>query len=307
MTKYINSIIETIHNTPLLRLNNLEKKYNLKNKIFVKLEYLNPFGSIKDRIVLSMIEDAEKRGKITPAKNTIIESTSGNTGIALASVGRLKGYRVVIVMSEDASIERRKIIKHLGAELVLVPSSMSRLEMFEEVKRLTEENDGYYWLNQYANKANPEVHYKNTAQEIWQDLDGNVDIFVSGLGTGGTVSGVGKYLKTKNSELELIGVEPKDKAHHTIEGLQPVNNTKDGFVPEVMNLDLMDEVLEVENEDAFVYSRELSSVEGVTAGISSGASLKAVLEIDKKHEDKNIVFIAQDNFYRYLSTGLFKE
>lgn len=204
MSKYVNSIIDTIHDTPLLRLNNIEKKYNLQNKIFAKLEVFNPYGSVKDRVVLSMVEDAEAKGLITPGKTTIVESTSGNTGIALSSIGRMKGYKVVIVMSERASIERRKMIEYFGAELIIMPASMSRVDIMEEVNRMQSENDNYFWLNQYSNEANPEVHYQKTAKEIWNDLDGEVDVFVSGLGTGGTLRGASRYFREHNEDVQII-------------------------------------------------------------------------------------------------------
>lgn len=302
--KYINSITDTIHKTPIMRLHNIEKKYNLRNKIFAKLEFLNPYGSIKDRIVISMIEDAERKGLVTPGKSTIIESTSGNTGIALAAIGRLKGYKVVIVISENSSIERRKIIEYFGADVKVMPGKMSRLDMFEEVKKIRDENSDYFWLNQYSNEANPNIHYNETAKEIWEDLEGGIDVFVSGLGTGGTISGIAKYLKERNSNIEVIGAEPVDKDSHSIEGLQPVTNTKDGFIPDVMSMNLIDEIIEINNDDAYRMSKELIANEGLPVGISAGANLQAVLDIDNKYEGKNIVFVTQDNIYRYLSTKL---
>ncbi len=208
-------------------------------------------------------------------------------------------------MPESASLERRKIIKYFGAELILTSSKIGRMGAFQKVKDLVQNNDNYVWLNQYENKNNPFAHYKKTAEEIYNSLDGKIDVFVSGIGTGGTISGVGKFLKEKNSDIKIIGVEPKDKIKHTIEGLQPIHETSDNFIPKVLDFNFIDEIIEIENDEAFIFTRELLNVEGIPAGISSGANLSAVLKISKKYKGKNIVFINQDSVFKYLSTKLF--
>ncbi len=302
---YINSILETINSTPLLKLNNISKKYQTNNNIFAKLESFNPYGSIKDRIILSMIEDAEKKGLLKPNISTIIESSTGNTGIALASIGRLKGYNVIVILPETASLERKKLVKYFGAELIIAPANLGRLDMMQKAKEIEKNNPNHFWINQYNNQSNPELHYQVTATELWNDLEGNIDILVAGIGTGGTISGIGKYLKEKNPNIKIIGIEPQNKKDHKIEGLQPINNTNDDFIPTTLNTSYIDEIIEVSDKEAIKHTQELIEVEGLPAGISSGANLKVILDIDKRYHDKNIVFINHDDVFRYMSTDLF--
>lgn len=304
--QYLTNISEIIGKTPLLRLDNIKKQFSLNNNVFAKLEYLNPFGSVKDRIALSMINAAEKEGIIEKGKTTLIESSSGNTGIAIAAIGKLKGYKVVIVLPENVSIERRKIIKYFGADLIVVPKEIGRIGAFEKVKDLVKQNKNYVWLNQYKNLSNPKIHYQATANEIYQSLNGNIDIFLTGIGTGGTITGAGQYFKEKNKDIKVFGVEPFTKSQHKIEGLQPFRNTKDNFVPEILNLDFVDEIVEITDDEAYEKAKVLFDLEGIAAGVSSGANLAAAIKIDKKFQGKNIAFITQDSAFRYMSTRLFE-
>lgn len=301
---------QLIGKTPLLELSHLEKKYQLEAHIFAKLEYFNPTGSVKDRIAKAMIDDAEERGHLTPG-GVIIEPTSGNTGIGLASVGSARGYRVIIVMPETMSIERRQLIKAYGAEVVLTEGVKGMKGAILKAQELAKEIPHSYIPSQFENAANPKIHTLTTGPEIWQDTEGQVDILVAGIGTGGTITGVGEYLKAQNEKIQVIAVEPKDSAilstgkagSHKIQGIGA------GFVPEVLNTHIYDEVLTVTNDDAFQIGREIGKYEGVLVGISSGAAVYAAIQIAQRPENKgkNIVVILPDTGDRYLSTPLFQE
>lgn len=303
---------QLIGKTPLLELSHLEKKYQLEAHIFAKLEYFNPTGSVKDRIAKAMIDDAEERGHLTPG-GVIIEPTSGNTGIGLASVGSARGYRVIIVMPETMSIERRQLIKAYGAEVVLTEGVKGMKGAILKAQELAKEipHSHSYIPSQFENAANPKIHTLTTGPEIWQDTEGQVDILVAGIGTGGTITGVGEYLKAQNEKIQVIAVEPKDSAilstgkagSHKIQGIGA------GFVPEVLNTHIYDEILTVTNDDAFQIGREIGKYEGVLVGISSGAAVYAAIQIAQRPENKgkNIVVILPDTGDRYLSTPLFQE
>ncbi len=301
---------QLIGKTPLLELSHLEKKYQLEAHIFAKLEYFNPTGSVKDRIAKAMIDDAEERGHLTPG-GVIIEPTSGNTGIGLASVGSARGYRVIVVMPETMSIERRQLIKAYGAEVVLTEGVKGMKGAILKAQELAKEIPHSYIPSQFENAANPKIHTLTTGPEIWQDTEGQVDILVAGIGTGGTITGVGEYLKAQNEKIQVIAVEPKDSAilstgkagSHKIQGIGA------GFVPEVLNTHIYDEVLTVTNDDAFQIGREIGKYEGVLVGISSGAAVYAAIQIAQRPENKgkNIVVILPDTGDRYLSTPLFQE
>ncbi len=309
MGKVYKNVSELIGHTPILEVNNIKEGLNLKGRILVKLEYLNPAGSVKDRIVKSMIEDAEKAGKIKPGA-VLIEPTSGNTGIGLASVGASKGYRVILTMPETMSVERRNILKAYGAEVVLTPGDKGMKGAIEKAEELQKETENSFIPAQFDNPANPAVHKATTGPEIWEDTDGEIDYFVAGIGTGGTITGVGEYLKSKKSDLKVIAVEPADSpvlsggesGSHKIQGIGA------GFVPTVLNTDVYDEVIAVENETAFETSKLLTKEEGILTGISSGAALWAAIEIAKKEESegKTIVVILPDSGDRYYSTPLFE-
>lgn len=306
----VKNVTELIGNTPLMELTNIEAKYALKAKIFAKIEYFNPAGSVKDRIALQMILDAEELGKIKKGA-TIIEPTSGNTGIGLASIGTARGYKVIIVMPESMSLERRKLVKAYGAELVLTEAALGMKGAIAKANQLLEEIEGSVILGQFENPSNPKVHYLTTGPEIFKDLDGKVDAFVAGVGTGGTISGVGKYLKEQNKKTKVFAVEPAASAvlsgekpgPHMIQGIGP------GFVPNTLNTEIYDEIIKVANEDALAFGKMISRTEGILVGISSGAALFAGVQLAqrKEFEGKNIVVLLPDNGDRYLSTKLFEE
>lgn len=308
MSKIYTSADELIGSTPLLELKGVEKALSLKAKIFAKLEYFNPSGSVKDRIAKAMIDDAEKRGVLKPG-SVIIEPTSGNTGIGLAAVAAMRGYRIIIVMPETMSVERRQLMKAYGAELVLTPGAKGMKGAIEEAERLAAETPDSFIPGQFTNPANPAAHKATTGPEIWNDTDGSVDIFVAGVGTGGTLSGTGEYLKEKKPSVKVVAVEPATSAvlstgkagSHKIQGIGA------GFVPKVLNTEVYDEIIAVSNEDAFDYGRLVGKKEGVLVGISAGAALKAAVELAQRaeNEGKNIVVIFPDTGDRYLSTALF--
>ena len=309
MSKIYTSADELIGSTPLLELKGVEKALSLKAKIFAKLEYFNPSGSVKDRIAKAMIDDAEKRGVLKPG-SVIIEPTSGNTGIGLAAVAAMRGYRIIIVMPETMSVERRQLMKAYGAELVLTPGAKGMKGAIEEAERLAAETPDSFIPGQFTNPANPAAHKATTGPEIWNDTDGSVDIFVAGVGTGGTLSGTGEYLKEKKPFVKVVAVEPATSAvlstgkagSHKIQGIGA------GFVPKVLNTEVYDEIIAVSNEDAFDYGRLVGKKEGVLVGISAGAALKAAVELAQRaeNEGKNIVVIFPDTGDRYLSTALFE-
>lgn len=310
MSKIYTNITELIGRTPLLELKNYDASKNLNAKIVAKLEYFNPAGSVKDRIAKSMIEDAEAKG-ILKKGSVIIEPTSGNTGIGIASVGTSKGYRVIIVMPETMSVERRNLIKAYGAEIVLTEGANGMKGAIEKASELAKTIENSFIPSQFTNSANPETHKRTTGPEIWEDTDGNVDIFVAGVGTGGTITGVGEYLKSKNPSVKVVAVEPASSpvlsegraGSHKIQGIGA------GFVPETLNTNIYDEVIKVENEDAFKTSREIARKEGFLVGISSGAATYAATELAKRPENKGktIVVLLPDTGERYLSTTLFSE
>ncbi|MBU4438712.1 MAG: cysteine synthase A [Firmicutes bacterium] len=303
-------IIEIIGNTPLVQLRAVEKEYKSKAAIIGKLEYLNPAGSIKDRIAKSMVEDAEEKG-ILQSGTTIIEPTSGNTGIGLASVAAAKGYRIILTMPETMSVERRNLLKAYGAEVVLTEGAQGMRGAILKANELNIGIENSVILGQFVNPANPEAHRDHTGPEIWDDTDGNIDIFIAGVGTGGTISGAGGFLKSKKHDIQIIAVEPEGSpvlstgksGTHQIQGLGA------GFVPDTLNTGIYNEVISVTNENAFATSNKLAKLEGILVGISSGAALWAALEVAKRHENigKNIVVVLPDSGERYLSTPLFKE
>lgn len=308
MSKVYSSVTELIGKTPLIELKNIEKKNSLNATVVAKLEYFNPAGSVKDRIAKAMIEDAEAKG-ILKEGATIIEPTSGNTGIGLASVATAKGYRTILTMPETMSIERRNLLKAYGAEIVLTDGSKGMSGAIAKADELKNEIDGAVILGQFVNPANPETHFKTTGPEIWEDTDGKVDIFVAGVGTGGTLSGTGKYLKSQNPDVKVVAVEPEtspvlSEGHggpHKIQGIGA------GFVPETLDTQIYDEIVKVPNESAFETANSIAKTEGILVGISSGASLWAALQLAHRPENagKTIVAIFPDTGERYLSTGIF--
>lgn len=308
MAKIFKNNTELIGNTPLMEVGNIEKKLGLEAKILVKLEYFNPAGSVKDRVAFSMIEDAEKTGKLKEG-STIIEPTSGNTGIGLAAIATAKGYRTIIVMPDTMSIERRNIIKAYGAEIVLTEGSKGMKGAIAKAEELAKEIEGSFIAGQFVNEANPEAHRKTTGPEIWNDTDGNVDIFVAGVGTGGTVTGVGEYLKSKNKDVKIVAVEPAtspvlskgEAGAHKIQGIGA------GFVPVILNTEAYDEVITIENDAAFDGGKLMAASEGILVGISSGAALEAAIQLAKRPENKGktIVALLPDSGDRYYSTPLF--
>ena len=299
-----------IGRTPLLELKHIEKELGLKAKILAKLEYFNPAGSVKDRIAKAMIEDAEKTGKLREG-SVIIEPTSGNTGIGLASVAAARGYRIIIVMPETMSVERRQLMKAYGAELVLTDGTKGMKGAIAEAERLEKETDGGVILGQFTNPANPKAHFEATGPEIFEDTDGNVDIFVAGVGTGGTVTGVGKYLKSKKADVKVVAVEPASSPvlSKGTAGAHKIQGIGAGFVPDVLDTKVYDEVIAVENDDAFTYGALVGKKEGVLVGISSGAAVFAAVELAKRpeNEGKTIVALLPDTGDRYLSTALFAD
>ena len=300
------SVSELIGKTPLLELTNIEKTLGLKSKILAKLEYFNPAGSVKDRVALKMIEDAEENGTLKKG-SVIIEPTSGNTGIGLASVAASKGYKLIITMPETMSVERRKLIAAYGAELVLTDGSKGMNGAIEKAEELAREIPDSIVAGQFVNPSNPKAHFETTGPEIWKDTDGTVDFFVAGVGTGGTITGTGEYLKSKNSNIKIIGIEPSDSPVLSggKAGAHPLQGIGAGFVPDVLNTDVIDEIVTVTGDEAFSASRMLAKNEGVLVGISSGAALHIAIEKAKKEEGKTIVVLLPDLGDRYLSTTLF--
>lgn len=310
MANIVTSADQLVGNTPLLELTHIEKELGLKAKIYAKLEYFNPAGSVKDRIAKAMIDDAEKKGKLK-AGSVIIEPTSGNTGIGLASVAAAKGYRIIIVMPETMSVERRQLMKAYGAELVLTDGSKGMKGAIEEANRLEKETEGGIILGQFVNPANPQAHFDHTGPEIYNDTNGAVDIFVAGVGTGGTVTGVGKFLKSKKPETKIVAVEPASSPvlSKGTAGAHKIQGIGAGFVPDVLDTAVYDEVIAVENDDAFAYGKLVGKKEGVLVGISSGAAVYAAVELAKRpeNEGKTIVALLPDTGDRYLSTALFAD
>ena len=309
MGKIYKSAADLIGNTPLVEVGHIEEKFGLKARVLVKLEYFNATGSVKDRVAKAMIEDAEKKGILKPGA-TIIEPTSGNTGIGLAAIATAKGYRTIIVLPETMSGERRNIIKAYGAEIVLTPGYKGMTGAIAKAEELKKEIEGSMIAGQFVNPANPEAHRRTTGPEIWNDTDGEVDAFVAGVGTGGTITGVGEYLKSKNDKIEIIAVEPATSpvlsqgkpGPHKIQGIGA------GFVPEILNTKIYDSVVPIDNDDAFEYARLISHTEGILVGISAGAALYAAIEWAKKpeNEGKTIVALLPDSGDRYYSTSLFE-
>lgn len=309
MGKIYKSAADLIGNTPLVEVGHIEEKFGLKARVLVKLEYFNATGSVKDRVAKAMIEDAEEKGILKPGA-TIIEPTSGNTGIGLAAIATAKGYRTIIVLPETMSVERRNIIKAYGAEIVLTPGYKGMTGAIAKAEELKNEIEGSMIAGQFVNPANPDAHRRTTGPEIWNDTDGEVDAFVAGVGTGGTITGVGEYLKSKNDKIEIIAVEPATSpvlsqgkpGPHKIQGIGA------GFVPEILNTKIYDSVVPVDNDDAFEYARLISHTEGILVGISAGAALYAAIEwaMKPENEGKTIVALLPDSGDRYYSTSLFE-
>ena len=308
MGKIYKNATELIGKTPLVEFSNIEKKLGLEARILAKLEYFNPAGSVKDRIALEMIEDAEKSGRLKEG-STIIEPTSGNTGIGLAAIATAKGYRTVIVMPETMSVERRNIVKAYGAEVVLTDGTKGMKGAIEKADELAKEIPNSFIAGQFVNPANPATHKKTTGPEIWEDTDGEVDIFVAGVGTGGTITGTGEYLKEKKPEVKIVAVEPASSPvlSEGVSGPHKIQGIGAGFVPETLNTSIYDEIIKVENEDAFETGKYLAAEEAILAGISSGAALYAAIQLAKREENKGktIVVLLPDNGDRYYSTPLF--
>jgi len=308
MSKIYTSVTEMVGNTPLLEVGNLARKHGLKARVLVKLESKNPGGSVKCRIAMNMIETAEREGKLKEG-SVIIEPTSGNTGIGLAFIAAAKGYRIILTMPETMSIERRKLLAAYGAELVLTEGPKGMKGAIAKAEELVKETPNAFMPSQFDNPANPQIHFLTTGPEIYNDTDGKVDIFVAGIGTGGTITGVGEYLKSKDKNVKIVAVEPKDSpmlsegkaGPHKIQGIGA------GFVPSILNTSIYDEVVTVETEEAFAASRDLARTEGVLAGISSGAALHVALNLARRDENagKTIVVLLPDSGERYLSTALF--
>lgn len=307
--KIYTSVQELIGRTPLMEIRNIEREEGLEARVLVKLEYLNPAGSVKDRIAKNMIEDAEKKGLLKPGA-TIIEPTSGNTGIGLAAIAASKGYRLILTMPETMSVERRNILKAYGAEIVLTEGARGMTGAIEKAEELSKEISGSFLTRQFENPANPDTHRKTTGPEIWEDTDGKVDIFVAGVGTGGTITGTGEYLKSKNPQVKVVAVEPSDSpvlsggaaGPHKLQGIGA------GFVPKALNTQIYDEILTLGSEESFAAAKLLAHKEGILVGISSGAALHGAIEIAKRPENKGktIVVILPDSGDRYYSTPLFE-
>ncbi len=310
MAKIYTSADQLIGRTPLLELTHLEQEYGLKAKLYAKLEYFNPAGSVKDRVAKMMLDDAEKEGKLTK-DSVIIEPTSGNTGIGLASVAAARGYRIIIVMPDTMSVERRQLMKAYGAELVLSEGAKGMKGAIAKANELAEEIPNSFIPGQFVNPSNPKAHYETTGPEIWEDTEGKVDYFVAGVGTGGTVTGVGKYLKEKNPAVKVVAVEPATSAVLStgVAGAHKIQGIGAGFVPEILDTTIYDEIIPVANEDAFALGKKIGTSEGVLVGISSGAAVWAALEVAKRpeNEGRNIVVLLPDIGDRYLSTPLFAE
>lgn len=310
MSKIYNGALELVGNTPLVEVKNIEEELGLEARILMKLEYFNPAGSVKDRIAKAMIEDAEEKGLLKEG-SVIIEPTSGNTGIGLASIAAVKGYRIILTMPETMSVERRNILKAYGAEIVLTEGAKGMKGAIEKADELAKEIPGSYIPGQFVNPANPEVHRKTTGPEIWKDTDGEVDLFIAGVGTGGTLTGVGEYLKSQNPDVKIVALEPASSpvlstgkgGPHKIQGIGA------GFVPGVLNTTVYDEIFTVENDDAFATGKLLAKKEGILVGISSGAALYGAIELAKRPENKGktIVALLPDTGDRYYSTPLFTE
>ena len=310
MSKIYNGALELVGNTPLVEVKNIEEELGLEARILVKLEYFNPAGTVKDRIAKAMIEDAEEKGLLKEG-SVIIEPTSGNTGIGLASIAAVKGYRIILTMPETMSVERRNILKAYGAEIVLTEGVKGMKGAIEKADELAKEIPGSYIPGQFVNPANPEVHRKTTGPEIWKDTDGEVDLFIAGVGTGGTLTGVGEYLKSQNPDVKIVALEPASSpvlstgkgGPHKIQGIGA------GFVPDVLNTTVYDEIFTVENDDAFATGKLLAKKEGILVGISSGAALYGAIELAKRPENKGktIVALLPDTGDRYYSTPLFTE
>lgn len=310
MGKVYQGTLGLIGNTPLVELTHIEKKYGLEAKLLAKLEYFNPAGSVKDRIAKEMIEQAEREGKLKPG-STIIEPTSGNTGIGLAAIAAAKGYRIIIVLPETMSVERRNIIKAYGAELVLSDGTKGMKGAIAKAEELHQQIEDSFIPEQFENPANPEAHRKTTGPEIWEDTDGEVDVFVAGVGTGGTITGTGEYLKSKKPEVKIVAVEPATSAVLStgVAGAHKIQGIGAGFVPNTLNTEVYDEIVTIENETAFELGKEIAKQEGVLVGISSGAALAAAIEVAKRPESKGktIVALLPDSGDRYYSTDLFRE
>ncbi|MDD3267149.1 MAG: cysteine synthase A [Burkholderiales bacterium] len=303
-----NNITETIGQTPLVRLHKLEQKYNLKAQVLAKLEFFNPLASVKDRIALNMIEVAEKSGKIIAGKTTLIEPTSGNTGIGLAFVAAAKGYKLILTMPESVSIERRKMIYHLGAELILTPAAEGMKGAIAKAKEIAT-SDNTFLVGQFDNPANPEKHRNTTAEEIWADTNGNADILISGVGTGGTITGISQVLKKYKPSFKSIAIEPLSSQVLAggSPGLHKLQGLGAGFIPSILDTSLIDEIIPISDDDAFEIAREIAKLEGIPVGISSGAALKAAIEVAARKENtgKQIIVIIPSFAERYLSTALF--
>ena len=310
MAHIYTSAAQLIGHTPLLELTHLEKEYGLKTRLLAKLEYFNPAGSVKDRVALAMIEDAEQKGALTP-QSVIIEPTSGNTGIGLASVAAARGYRIIIVMPDSMSVERRQLMKAYGAELVLTPGAQGMKGAIAKAEELAKEIPHSFIPGQFVNEANPRAHYAATGPEIWEDTDGEVDAFVAGVGTGGTITGVGRYLKEKNPAVRIVAVEPKTSAVLStgVAGSHKIQGIGAGFVPAVLDTGIYDEIIPVADEDAFAAGRRIGQSEGVLVGISSGAAVHAALQLARRpeFEGKTIVVLLPDTGDRYLSSPMFDE
>ena len=310
MAKIFTSADQLIGHTPLLELRNIEKEYNLKAKLIAKIEYFNPAGSVKDRIAKAMLDDAEKAGKLKEG-SVIIEPTSGNTGIGLASVAAARGYRIIIVMPETMSVERRQLMKAYGAELVLTDGTKGMKGAIAKAEELAQEIPNSFIPGQFVNPANPKAHVETTGPEIFEDTDGNVDIFVAGVGTGGTISGVGKFLKSKKPSVKVVAVEPASSAVLStgIAGAHKIQGIGAGFVPATLDTKIYDEIIPVPNESAFEIGKMIGKKEGILVGISSGAALWAAIQLARREENegKNIVVLLPDTGDRYLSTPLFAD